>query len=74
MKKIYLLLSAICISALIGACSGGKSMSEVEIKKAADSIASIQIEELSLKADQDCEARMATEVKTIADSIVNANK
>ena len=37
-----------------------------------DSLAAIKIEEANAKATADCEARMATEVKAITDSLVQA--
>jgi hypothetical protein len=49
-------------------------MSEAEVSKLVDSMSAAQIEDISAKATQDCEARMATEVGKISDSILKSYK
>jgi hypothetical protein len=72
MKKYLFSLTALAMIAL--ASCGGKQMDETAIAAKVDSIAAAQIEDITAKTNQDCEARMATEVVTMADSIVKSNK
>jgi uncharacterized membrane protein len=73
MNKIFQVIAVFAVISL-SACGGGAKMSESELNAMADSIATPKIEEISAKATADCEARMATEVKTSVDSILKGSK
>jgi hypothetical protein len=68
MNKIF---QSIAISGMLAICScgGGAKISETQLNAMADSIAAPKIEEINAIATADCEARMATEVKTMVDSM-----
>jgi hypothetical protein len=72
MKQVKLIIAIIAIGTL-ASCAGGGQMSETQVNAMVDSIAATRIEEANAKAITDCESRMATEVKTMTDSIL-ANK
>jgi len=71
MKKIILTFSALALVTLVQSC-GEKAMDPMAVQAKVDSLAAIKIEEANAKATADCEARMATEVKAITDSLVQA--
>jgi hypothetical protein len=65
------LLLTMCLAGTLALAScGGKQMDESEKAKLVDSLAGAQIQDITAKATQDCEARMATEVKAKTDSII----
>jgi hypothetical protein len=72
MNKYLFSFATLALVAL--ASCGGQKMDEAAISAKADSIAAEQIADITAKTNQDCEARMATEVATMADSIIKANK
>lgn len=61
-----------CIATLTSC--GEKPMDPAAIQAKVDSLASSKIEEATAKATQECETRMATELKTMTDSIVHAKQ
>jgi hypothetical protein len=69
MKKIVYGLSAI-VALSLASCAGGEKMSEADIEKKVSELADAKITEETAKVTQDCEARMATEVKIKGDSLV----
>jgi uncharacterized membrane protein len=75
-KTMNKIISIVCIGAMftICSCGGGAQMPEADLNKMADSIANIRMQEMEAKSNQDCEARMATETKTIMDSILKSSK
>jgi hypothetical protein len=72
MKQITLCI--VGVGLLLSSCGGGAQMTESQINAMVDSIAATRIEEANAKATADCEARMSTEVKVKADSILNGTK
>ncbi len=68
--KSILSIALVLVAASLASCGGGKTMSDSEMNKMADSIAAIEINNITTKAGDDCEARISTEVPAKVDSIV----
>lgn len=73
MKKVFFLLSAAIVVTGWVACSEAK-MDPAAVQAKVDSLAAEKIEAANVTAVQECETRMATEVKPMADSLVMAAK
>lgn len=71
MKKL-IYGSSLILSLALASCKGGGALSPSELQARVDSLASTKIEALNAQATADCEARMATEVKAISDSLMKA--
>lgn len=73
MKKVFYLLSVAIVATVWAACSEAK-MDPAAVQARVDSLAAEKIEAANISAVQDCETRMATEVKPMADSLLSAAK
>lgn len=73
MKKAKLLLTAFTLVAMYTACNQAPADPAV-IQAKVDSIASEKIKTMESQAIAECETRMAVEVKSKTDSLVNAAK
>jgi hypothetical protein len=73
MNKIFQAIAVVAVITL-SSCGGGATMTEAQLNTMADSMAGPKIEEINAKATADCEARMATEVKTTVDSLLKTSK
>ncbi|MBL7767038.1 MAG: hypothetical protein JNJ58_13130 [Chitinophagaceae bacterium] len=71
MKKVILSLSALGVLALFQSC-GETTLDPAAVQAKVDSLASGKIKEAEALAIQECETRMATELKAVTDSLVNA--
>jgi hypothetical protein len=71
MKKIIYGLSLVLATAF-ASCKGDAGLSPTELEAKVNSLAAAKIEAANAQATTDCEARMATEVKSISDSISKA--
>ncbi len=69
MKKIIYGASLVLAVAL-SSCKGDAALSPTELEAKVNSLAASKIEAINAQATTDCEARMATEVKAIGDSIL----
>lgn len=74
MKKIVLSFASVLVAAGMVSCNQGQPMDAAAIQAKVDEMAAKRIEEVTKTADLECQARMATEVKAMADSMVNAAK
>ena len=74
MRKIILSAGMLLLVATMQSCGGETAMDPAAVQAKVDSLSAAKIEEATAKATADCETRMATEVKAMADSIVNATK
>ena len=74
MRNIILSAGFILTFALLQSCGNETKMDPAAVQAKVDSLAAGKIEQATAKANTDCETRMATEVKAMADSIVNAAK
>lgn len=72
-KMIYGAMLMVSI-AILQSCGEQAQMDPAAVQAKVDSLAAGKIEEMTAKATAECETRMATEVKAMADSIVNAAK
>jgi hypothetical protein len=71
MKKVILSMGAISFMMVMQSC-GGEKMSPEAVQAKVDSLAASQIELANANATAECETRMATELKSKTDSLVNA--
>jgi predicted acetyltransferase len=71
MKKVLTTISALMLVVALHSCKEAK-MDPAAVQAKVDSLASSKIEEANANAIQECETRMATEVKAMTDSLVNA--
>lgn len=74
MKKIITAFAIVGFIATLQSCNNETSMDLAAVTAQVDSLASAKIETASANATNECETRMATELKTITDSIVNAKQ
>ncbi len=74
MRKIILSACLLFSIAAMQSCGEQAQMDPSAVQAKVDSLAAGKIEEATAKATSDCETRMATEVKAMTDSIVNATK
>jgi hypothetical protein len=74
MKKIITAFAIVGSIVFLQSCSNETSMDLAAVTAQVDSLASAKIETASANATTECETRMATELKTITDSIVNAKQ
>jgi hypothetical protein len=72
MKKIVLSVASVLVAAGMISCNQGQPMDATAVKAKVDEMAAKRIEEVTKTADLECQARMVTEVKAKADSMVNA--
>lgn len=72
-KMIYSAMLLVSI-AMLQSCGEQAQMDPAAVQAKVDSLAAGKIEEMTAKATAECETRMATEVRAMADSIVNAAK
>ncbi len=73
MKKVILSFAVLGAMFFLHSCNEAK-MDPAAVQAKVDSLAASKIEEATAKANSDCESRMATELKTMSDSIVNATQ
>lgn len=74
MRKIILSAGLLLSVAMMQSCGGQAEMDPSAVQAKVDSLAASKIEEATAKATSDCETRMSTEVKAMADSIVHATQ
>jgi low affinity Fe/Cu permease len=74
MRKIIFSACLLLSVALMQSCNQEVQMDPAALQAKIDSLAAGKIEEATSKATSDCETRMATEVKAMADSIVHATQ
>lgn len=74
MKKIVLSFASLLVVAGMISCNQGQPMDAAAIQAKVDEMAAKRIEEVTKTADLECQARMVTEVKAMADSMYNAVK
>jgi len=74
MRKIILSAGMLLFVAAMQSCGEEAQMDPAVVQARVDSLAAGKIEEATAKATVDCETRMATEVRAMADSIVNATQ
>ena len=74
MRKIILSAGLLLSIAMMQSCGGQAEMDPSAVQAKVDSLAAGKIEEATAKATSDCETRMSTEVKAMADSIVHATQ
>jgi len=74
MRKIILSAGLLLSVAMMQSCGGQAEMDPSAVQAKVDSLAAGKIEEATAKATSDCETRMSTEVKAMADSIVHATQ
>ena len=74
MKKIIMAFAIVASLLIMQSCNNETSMDLAAITAQVDSLASAKIETASANATTECETRMATELKTMTDSIVNAKQ
>lgn len=72
MKPVLKLILMMAIAAFASCKQKERIMSKAEIKAKADSLIGIRLDELNKQAMEDLEKRQTIEVKTKADSIVEA--
>ena len=72
MRKIILSAGLLFSIAIMQSCGGETQMDPAAVQAKVDSLAASKIEEATAKSTTECETRMATEVKAMADSIVHA--
>ena len=74
MRKIILSAILLISAATVQSCGEQAQMDPSAVQAKVDSLAATKIEEATAKSTSDCETRMATEVKAMADSIVHATQ
>jgi hypothetical protein len=74
MKKIITVFAVIGFIATLSSCNNETTMDLATVTAKVDSLASTKIEEATASATTECETRMATELKSMTDSIVQAKK
>ena len=74
MKKIILTMAIVGFVASLQSCNNETAMDPAAVTAKVDSLAASKIEEATAKATADCETRMATELKSMTDSIVHAKQ
>lgn len=74
MRKIIYSAMLLVSIATLQSCGEQAQMDPAAVQAKVDSLAAGKIEEMTAKATAECETRMTTEVKAMADSIVNAAK
>lgn len=74
MKKIVLSVASVLVAAGMISCNQGQPMDPAAVQAKVDEMAAKRIEEVTKTADLECQARMSTEVKALADSMYNAAK
>ena len=74
MKKIITTFAIVGFIATLQSCNNQTAVDLAAVTAQVDSLASAKIETASANATTECETRMATELKTITDSIVNAKQ
>jgi hypothetical protein len=74
MRKMILSAGMLFSMALLQSCGEAAQMDPAMVQAKVDSLAASKIEEATAKATADCETRMTTEVKAMADSLVQAKK
>ncbi|HOZ52252.1 MAG TPA: hypothetical protein PLU17_10370 [Chitinophagaceae bacterium] len=74
MRKIILSAILLISVATVQSCGEQAQMDPSAVQAKVDSLAATKIEEATAKSTSDCETRMATEVKAMADSIVHATQ
>lgn len=73
MKKVLTFTTAVLFAMTLFSCNEAK-MDPAAVQATVDSLAAGKIEAANAAAVQECETRMATEVKPMADSLVSAAK
>ncbi len=73
MKKIFF---GTCLLLAVGfsACKPDGALTPEELDAKVNTLAASKIEAINAQATTDCEARMATEVKALSDSLMKSNK
>lgn len=71
MKKVVFSLLSLTMIVMMQSC-GETQMDLATVQAKVDSMAASKIEAMNATATSECETRMATEVKSMADSIVHA--
>jgi hypothetical protein len=74
MKKIITVFAVIGFIATLPSCNNETTMDLATVTAKVDSLASSKIETATATATTECETRMATELKTLTDSIVSAKQ
>lgn len=74
MKKIITAFAIVGSIVFLQSCNTQTAVDPTLVAAQVDSLASAKIETASANATTECETRMATELKTITDSIVNAKQ
>lgn len=74
MKKIVLSVASVLVMAGMFSCNQAQPMDPAAVQAKVDEMAAKRIEEVTKTADLECQARMVTEVKAMADSMVAAAK
>jgi len=74
MRKLIFKTALILSFGLLQSCGSEATMDPAAVQAKVDSLAAGKIEEATAKATTDCETRMATEVKAMADSLLMAKK
>jgi uncharacterized lipoprotein NlpE involved in copper resistance len=74
MKKIITAFAIVGFIATLQSCNNQTAVDPTLVTAQVDSLASSKIETASAYATTECETRMATELKTMTDSIVNAKQ
>ena len=74
MKKIITVFAVIGFIATLPSCNNETTMDLATVTAQVDSLASSKIETATATAITECETRMATELKSMTDSMVQAKK
>ena len=75
MRRLFSFAGVLILTgSLITSCNNQAPMDPAAVQAKVDSLAAGRIKDATAKATTDCETRMATEVKAMTDSIVNAAK
>lgn len=74
MRNIILSAGILLSLAVLQSCGGETKMDPMAIQAKVDSLAASKIEEATAQATTDCETRMTTEVKAMADSLLQAKQ
>ena len=70
MKKIVLSVASVLVAAGMISCNQAQPMDAAAVQAKVDEMAAKRIEEVTKTADLECQARLVTEVKAMADTMV----
>ncbi|MBU3676739.1 MAG: hypothetical protein FGM54_06110 [Chitinophagaceae bacterium] len=74
MKKIVLSVASVLVAAGMFSCNQAQPMDPAAVQAKVDELAAKRIEEVTKTADLECQARMVTEVKAMAETMISEAK